>query len=88
MHAHTRTLTHTHKHTLSHLQDCGSRLLDLNWRKGHAPSWLGDETQYSGCCVCDEHLEALVEVRRGGALLRSLEQWRGVRRCTGAALVS
>jgi len=42
------------------MQECCSRLLELDWRKGHSPL-KGDETQYTGCVACDDLLREKCE---------------------------
>jgi hypothetical protein len=46
-------------------QECGSRLMALDWKKGAAPAGLvaAGETAYEGCVACDDALTALCEVR-------------------------
>ena len=46
------------------MQDCDSKLLVLDWKKGKAPL-QGDQTEYTGCVVCDELLQPLCEVKHG-----------------------
>ncbi len=42
-------------------QECGGKLLDLDWRKGHSPLQGGD-TQTTGCVACEDTLRALCQV--------------------------
>ena len=46
------------------MQACDSKLLLLDWKKGKAPL-KGNETEYTGCVVCDELLQPLCEVKHG-----------------------
>ena len=52
--------------------ECGSALLDLNFKKGLVPPSLGvaEGTEYRGCPVCDEKLLALGEAKRGKVMVR------------------
>jgi hypothetical protein len=47
--------------TVGPMQECSSHLLELDWRKGFSPLG-GDETQYTGCIVCDDLLRDKCEV--------------------------
>jgi DNA topoisomerase-3 len=48
------------------LQDCGAKLLQLEWRKGSSPAWLeGGTTSYTGCISCEDVLTDLCEVKHG-----------------------
>ncbi|EFJ52569.1 hypothetical protein VOLCADRAFT_79203 [Volvox carteri f. nagariensis] len=53
-------------------EDCGGRLLDLDWKKGQLPPSLAAEAEggslVSGVCVvCDEEVAKLCEVKHGHA---------------------
>ncbi|KXZ51646.1 hypothetical protein GPECTOR_11g100 [Gonium pectorale] len=63
---------HSAKVTKDTCEDCGGRLLDLDWRKGSLPPALGplaqDGSALSGVCpVCDEEVATLCEVKHGHA---------------------
>ena len=49
--------------------ECGARLLELDWRKGHSPL-QGEQTAYTGCIACDDFLRSLSEVKHGRAFVK------------------
>lgn len=55
-------LFETHACVYARTQECSSNLLELEFRKGHS-LLKGDETQYTGCVVCDDMLREKCEVR-------------------------
>jgi len=65
---------HSVKVSKTECEDCHAAILDLDWKKGSSPL-AGDETQHSGCPVCDVtildrctvvHGKAVARMRRGG----------------------
>ncbi|GFR42563.1 hypothetical protein Agub_g3474, partial [Astrephomene gubernaculifera] len=55
-------------------EDCGGRLLDLDWKKGQLPPSLAAEAEGEGgtlisgvCVLCDEEVAKLCEVKHGHA---------------------
>ncbi|KAG2490592.1 hypothetical protein HYH03_010985 [Edaphochlamys debaryana] len=53
-------------------EDCGGRLLDLDWRKGQTPPSLAADAEEGSrlegvCVVCDEEVAKLCEVKHGHA---------------------
>ena len=48
------------------MQECGSKLLDLEWKKGSSPLTDG-ATSLRACVVCDDRVQPLCTVKHGRA---------------------
>jgi hypothetical protein len=59
-------------------QECSSRLLELDFKKGQSPPGLELDggTQYTGCVACDEALRDLCEVSGQGVYECVTCSWR------------
>ena len=52
----------------SPLQECGSKLMDLEWKKGSSPL-QGGATSLCACVVCDDKVQPLCVVKHGKAFV-------------------
>lgn len=64
---------HTAKVLKQECPECGSSLMELNWKKGSIPPNIAnihDETVWEGCVVCNNQISSLCEVKHGKAFVR------------------